>query len=75
MQRHLTREATVVTVPTVVASPPRPAAGQCVEDGLDRADRFAGTAVHALGRADVERPVALVDAVHWAFDEAGSVRR
>src|SRR6266542_78240 len=44
-----------------------------VEDRLDRADRLAGPAVHALVRLDVEHPVALVDAVDRALLDAGLV--
>ena len=44
-----------------------------VEDRLDRADRLAGTAVHALVRVDVEHPLALVDAVDGALVDAGPV--
>src|SRR2546421_462866 len=38
-----------------------------VEDRLDRADRLAGSAVHALVRVDVHHPRALIDAVHRAL--------
>ena len=44
-----------------------------VVDGLNRADRFAGAAVHTFVRVDVERPLALVDAVDRAFVDAGPV--
>src|SRR5690606_34175751 len=44
-----------------------------VEDRLDRADRLAGAAVHALVRLDVEHPAALVDAVDGALVDAGAV--
>ena len=44
-----------------------------VEDGLHRADRLAGAAVHALVGVDVEHAVALVDAVDRAFLDAGIV--
>src|SRR5262249_51447215 len=44
-----------------------------VEDGLNRADRLAGAAVHALIRVDVEHPLALVDAVDRALLDAGLV--
>src|SRR4051812_45139400 len=41
-----------------------------VVDGLHRADRLAGAAVHALVGVDVEHPVALVDAVHRTLVDA-----
>src|SRR5699024_5744514 len=41
-----------------------------VVDRLDRADRLAGPAVHALIGVDVEHPLALVDAVHGTFVDA-----
>src|SRR5689334_11101856 len=44
-------------------------------DRLDRADRLARTAVHALVRVDVEHPVALVDAVDGALVDAGLVEQ
>ena len=44
-----------------------------VEDRLDRADRLARPAVHALVRVDVEHPLALVDAVDRALVDAGTV--
>src|SRR4029077_16393719 len=44
-----------------------------VEDRLDRADRLAGAAVDALVRVDVERALALVDAVDRALLDAGLV--
>src|ERR1019366_8990692 len=44
-----------------------------VEDGLHRADRLAGAAVHALVRVDIEHALALVDAVDRAFLDARPV--
>src|SRR5699024_196192 len=44
-----------------------------VEDRLDGADGFAGAAVHAFVGLDVEHPVALVDAVHRALVDAGTI--
>src|SRR5665647_3587788 len=44
-----------------------------VEDGLDRADRLAGTTVDALIGVDVERALPLVDAVDRAFFDTGLV--
>ena len=41
---------------------------------IDRADRFARAAVHALVRVDVEHALALVDAVDGAFFDACSVK-
>ena len=41
-----------------------------VVDRLHRADRLAGTTVHALVRLDVERALALVDAVDRALVDA-----
>src|SRR5699024_11859248 len=43
------------------------------EDRLDGADGFAGPAVDAFVGVDVERALALVDAVDRAFLDAGSV--
>src|SRR5699024_1222834 len=43
------------------------------EDRLDGADGFAGTAVDAFVGVDVERALALVDAVDRAFFDAGAV--
>src|SRR5664280_268596 len=45
-----------------------------VEDGLDRADRLAGSAVDALVRLDVERSLPFVDAVDRALFDAGPVQ-
>src|SRR6266498_5207325 len=45
-----------------------------VEDRLNRADRLARPAVHALVRVDVEHPVAFVDAVDRALLDARSVQ-
>src|SRR4029077_7245145 len=45
-----------------------------VVDRLDRADRFARAAVHALVGVDVEHALALVDAVDGAFFDARSVK-
>src|SRR6478672_9272845 len=45
-----------------------------VEDRLDRADRFASPAVHALVRVDVEHPATLVDAVDRTLLDAGLVQ-
>src|SRR6478735_1996616 len=52
-----------------------PLVGQVVlvVDGLDGTLRLARTAVHALVRVDVQRPLALVDAVHGALVDAGAV--
>src|SRR5215218_1705917 len=44
-----------------------------VVDRLDRAHRFAGSAVDALVGVDVERAFTLVDAVDGAFVDAGAV--
>ena len=44
-----------------------------VVDGFHRADRFAGTTVHAFIRLDVEHAVALIDAVNWALFDASLV--
>src|SRR5680860_378866 len=44
-----------------------------VEDGLDRADRLAGTTVDALIGVDVERALTLVDAVDRTFLDTGLV--
>jgi hypothetical protein len=44
-----------------------------VVDSLNRANRLAGPAVHALIRVDVKHAVALIDAVHRAFINAGFV--
>jgi len=44
-----------------------------VEDRLNRAYRLAGAAVDALVGVDVEHPAAFVDAVDWAFVDAGLV--
>src|SRR5699024_8669207 len=44
-----------------------------VVDRLDGADGLAGAAVHALVGLDVEHPVALVDAVHGALVDAGTI--
>jgi len=44
-----------------------------VEDRLDRADRLARPAIHALVRVDVEHPVAFVDAVDRTFVDARAV--
>src|SRR4029450_7130768 len=44
-----------------------------VEDGLHRADRLAGAAVHALVGVDVEHAVALVDTVDRTLLDAGLV--
>src|SRR5450631_4933673 len=44
-----------------------------VEDGLNRADGLAGAAVDALVRVNVERALALVDAVDGTFLDAGLV--
>ena len=44
-----------------------------VRDGLDRADRFARTAVDAFVGVDVERPCPFVDAVDRTFLDASSV--
>src|SRR6185437_14156120 len=44
-------------------------------DRLDRADRLARAAVHALVRVDVEHPVALVDAVDRALLDARLVEQ
>ena len=44
-----------------------------VEDRLDRADRLARAAVHALVGVDVEHPLALVDAVDRALVDARAV--
>src|SRR6185437_16468719 len=41
-----------------------------VADGLNRADRLASSAVHALVRVDVEHALALVDAVHRSLFDA-----
>src|SRR5581483_8413236 len=41
-----------------------------VVDRLDRADRFAGTAVHTFVGVDVEHPSALVDTVDRTFLDA-----
>ena len=53
----------------------RPFVGQVVfvVDGLDGADRFAGSAVDAFVGVDVERALALVDAVDRTFVDAGAV--
>ena len=45
-----------------------------VEDGLNRANGLAGTAVDALVGVDVEHPFALVNAVHGTFFDAGSIQ-
>src|SRR5215469_6245297 len=45
-----------------------------VVDGLYRADRLAGSAVHTLVRVDVKHPLALVDAVHRALFDARLVK-
>ena len=52
-----------------------PLVGQVVlvVDRLDRAHRLARAAVHALVRVDVERSLALVDAVHRALVDARAV--
>src|SRR5450631_916897 len=44
-----------------------------IEDGLNRADGLACAAVDALVRVNVERALALVDAVDGAFLNAGLV--
>ena len=44
-----------------------------VVDRLDRADRLARAAVHALVRMDVEAATTFVDAVHGALVNAGPV--
>src|SRR5215212_1937451 len=41
-----------------------------VEDGVLRAHGLAGPAVDALRGVDVHLPIALVDAVHGAFEDA-----
>src|SRR4029079_17211993 len=46
-----------------------------IEDRLDGADRLTGTAVDAFVRVDVQHPVALVDAVHRTFLDAGPVEQ
>jgi len=53
----------------------RPLVGHVVfvEDRLNRAYRLAGAAVDALVGVDVEHPPAFVDAVDWAFIDAGLV--
>ena len=38
-----------------------------VIDSLDRAHRLARTAIDAFVGVDVEHPVSLIDAVHWAL--------
>src|SRR5699024_10549208 len=43
------------------------------EDRLHGADGLAGAAVHALVGLDVEHPLALVDAVHRALVDAGTI--
>jgi len=44
-----------------------------VIDRFDRADRFAGAAINALIRLDVEHPIALVDAIDWALFDTGLI--
>src|SRR5215204_66305 len=44
-----------------------------VEDGVLRAHGLAGPAVDALSGVDVHLPIALVDAVHRAFADAGLI--
>src|SRR5699024_5288869 len=44
-----------------------------VEDRLDRAHRFAGTAVDAFVGVDVQHPFPFIDAVDWALIDAGLV--
>lgn len=44
-----------------------------VVDGLNRTNRLAGTAVHAFVRVYVKHAIALVDAINWAFIDAGPV--
>src|SRR5699024_3627986 len=43
------------------------------EDRLDRAHRFAGTAVDAFVGVDVQHPFPFIDAVDWALIDAGLV--
>ena len=54
-------------VGVVIGHPP------VLTDGLDRANRFARTAIDAFGWIDVELPLSFVDAVDRAFLDARPV--
>jgi len=44
-----------------------------IVNSLNRADRLAGTTIHALIRLDIEHSVAFVNAIHWALFDAGLI--